>query len=177
MPSRNNEGTIAELKTAAATLKLDVGVYMPLSERSRADLMLEIGERLLRVQCQWAPRNNQRACINLADEYDFIGAVAQLGERVAGSHEVRGSSPLSSTPPLGGLPRGRRIERAGALRGRPIGELRRMRNGARPACHRHSGGRCHARAAAGSSGRTGSTRSPRCASSGSGRAVGRDGCR
>src|SRR6185503_15654547 len=27
------------------------------------------------------------------------GAVAQLGERVAGSHEVRGSSPLSSTSP------------------------------------------------------------------------------
>lgn len=29
--------------------------------------------------------------------YDMFGAVAQLGERVAGSHEVRGSSPLSST--------------------------------------------------------------------------------
>ena len=43
------------------------------------------------------PRNNQRACINLAEEYNFDGAVAQLGERVAGSHEVRGSSPLSST--------------------------------------------------------------------------------
>jgi prevent-host-death family protein len=43
------------------------------------------------------PRNSQRACINLADEYEFAGAVAQLGERVAGSHEVRGSSPLSST--------------------------------------------------------------------------------
>ena len=43
------------------------------------------------------PRNNQRACINLADDFDFDGAVAQLGERVTGSHEVRGSSPLSST--------------------------------------------------------------------------------
>ena len=27
----------------------------------------------------------------------MIGALAQLGERVAGSHEVRGSSPLCST--------------------------------------------------------------------------------
>ncbi len=27
----------------------------------------------------------------------FCGAVAQLGERMAGSHEVRGSIPLSST--------------------------------------------------------------------------------
>ncbi len=43
------------------------------------------------------PRNNQRACINLADDYDFAGAVAQLGERRAGSAKVRGSSPLSST--------------------------------------------------------------------------------
>ena len=43
------------------------------------------------------PKNAQRACINLAEDYEFTGAVAQLGERVAGSHEVRGSSPLSST--------------------------------------------------------------------------------
>jgi hypothetical protein len=42
------------------------------------------------------PRNSQLACINLAGEFDFDGAVAQLGERVTGSHEVRGSSPLSS---------------------------------------------------------------------------------
>jgi hypothetical protein len=27
----------------------------------------------------------------------FLGAVAQLGERMTGSHEVRGSIPLSST--------------------------------------------------------------------------------
>jgi prevent-host-death family protein len=50
------------------------------------------------------PRNNQRACINLADQYAFEGAVAQLGERRAGSAKVRGSSPLSSTsspPALG----------------------------------------------------------------------------
>jgi prevent-host-death family protein len=48
------------------------------------------------------PRNNQRACINLADDFDFEGAVAQLGERRAGSAKVRGSSPLSSTPQTSG---------------------------------------------------------------------------
>jgi prevent-host-death family protein len=42
-------------------------------------------------------RNGQRACTNLAQDYDFLGAVAQLGERRAGSAKVRGSSPLSST--------------------------------------------------------------------------------
>jgi prevent-host-death family protein len=43
--------------------------------------------------------NGQRACLNLAAEYEFHGAVAQLAERVAGSHEARGSNPLSSTSP------------------------------------------------------------------------------
>ncbi len=44
------------------------------------------------------PRNNQRAAINWAQEYLLSGAVAQLGERRHGMAEVRGSSPLSSTP-------------------------------------------------------------------------------
>ena len=44
------------------------------------------------------PANAQRACINLAEDYEFAGAVAQLEERRAGSAKVRGSSPLSSTP-------------------------------------------------------------------------------
>jgi prevent-host-death family protein len=42
------------------------------------------------------PRNMQRAALNFAARYEFPGAVAQLEERVAGSDEVRGSSPLSS---------------------------------------------------------------------------------
>jgi prevent-host-death family protein len=42
-------------------------------------------------------RNNQRAALNSAADYEFPGAVAQLEERFAGSEEVRGSSPLSST--------------------------------------------------------------------------------
>jgi prevent-host-death family protein len=43
------------------------------------------------------PGNSQRASINLAEHYEFAGAVAQLEERRAGSAKVRGSSPLSST--------------------------------------------------------------------------------
>ena len=44
------------------------------------------------------PRNGQRACIKLASDFEFAGAVAQLEERRHGMAEVRGSSPLSSTP-------------------------------------------------------------------------------
>ena len=43
------------------------------------------------------PQNGQRAALNWAADFEFPGAVAQLEERVAGSGEVRGSSPLSST--------------------------------------------------------------------------------
>lgn len=42
-------------------------------------------------------RNNQRASVHLVAHYEFPGAVAQLEERLAGSEEARGSSPLSST--------------------------------------------------------------------------------
>jgi prevent-host-death family protein len=48
------------------------------------------------------PRNNQRAAINWAQQYLLSGAVAQLGERRHGMAEVRGSSPLSSTPQADG---------------------------------------------------------------------------
>jgi prevent-host-death family protein len=44
------------------------------------------------------PRNGQRACINLAADFELPGAVAQLGEHLNGIQRVRGSSPLSSTP-------------------------------------------------------------------------------
>jgi hypothetical protein len=48
-------------------------------------------------------KNNQKAMIKMADDYDLdkmvarLGAVAQLGERRHGMAEVRGSIPLSST--------------------------------------------------------------------------------
>jgi len=164
MLTSNHKGTVAELAITLAAVKLDVAVYKPVSEHSRADLMFEIGERLLRVQCKWGrlspaadtvmvrvggcrcspngyvrttyaetevelfavycgeldrcfllpaarlagmsqvhlrltpPRNFQRACITLADDFDFEGAIAQLGERRSGTPKVVGSSPTSSTP-------------------------------------------------------------------------------
>jgi prevent-host-death family protein len=50
------------------------------------------------------PRNSQRACINLAEDFAFDGAIAQLGERCHGMAEVVGSSPTSSTSsPTDGL--------------------------------------------------------------------------
>ena len=50
------------------------------------------------VQLRLLPsRNGQQACTNLAENFDFEGAIAQLGERLSGTQEVVGSSPTSST--------------------------------------------------------------------------------
>lgn len=42
-------------------------------------------------------RNNQRAALNFAADYEFRGAVAQLAERPNGIREATGSNPVSST--------------------------------------------------------------------------------
>jgi prevent-host-death family protein len=44
------------------------------------------------------PKNGQRASIHFAADHPLAGAIAQLGERVHGMHEVAGSSPAGSTP-------------------------------------------------------------------------------
>ena len=50
------------------------------------------------IHLRLAPcRNNQKQSIHWASQYE-LGAIAQLGERLAGSEEVAGSSPASSTP-------------------------------------------------------------------------------
>jgi prevent-host-death family protein len=140
----NVKGAVAEQAIVLAAMKLGVPVLRPVAEHGRADLVLEIGGQLWRVQVKWgrlnptrdvvivavatsrctprghvrsryteqevdlfavycgdldrcfllpaellanrtvaylrlAPtRNGQRACINLADDFSFDGAVAQL---------------------------------------------------------------------------------------------------
>ncbi len=50
------------------------------------------------IQLRLAPtRNGQRAAIHFADDHTFAGAIAQLGERSAGSRKGGGSSPPGST--------------------------------------------------------------------------------
>jgi PD-(D/E)XK nuclease superfamily protein len=72
---------------AAYCRALDRCFYLPIDDfagRSKAHLRLG------------PARNGQLLGVKMADEYP-LGAVAQLGERRAGSAKVRGSSPLSST--------------------------------------------------------------------------------
>ena len=82
---------------AAYSMELDRCYFLPFAEFA--------GRRNL--QLRLAPsRNNQQAGINWAEAYEFgatlgtPGAVAQLGERLDGIQEVRGSIPLGSTEKL-----------------------------------------------------------------------------
>ena len=62
--------------------------YLPISSvNGRTELRLRLAPAL----------NGQEAAINFAAQYE-LGAIAQLGERSAGSRKVGGSSPPSSTP-------------------------------------------------------------------------------
>ena len=73
--------------------ELDRCYFLPMNEfGTRREIRLRLGPT----------RNKQRVGVHWASDYEFAaklarpGAVAQLGERVAGSHEVRGSIPLGS---------------------------------------------------------------------------------
>ena len=166
MQSPNVKGAVAELEIELAATRLGVPVLKPVAEHGRYDLGLEIGGRLLRVQCKWGrliddgaliavrvggnrstpagyvrsvytkdevdliavycgeidrcyllpiaiaegrhqvqlrlkpPANGQRAFINLASDYEFDGAVAQLARASGWQPEGRGfESPQLHSPP------------------------------------------------------------------------------
>jgi hypothetical protein len=160
MLTPGRKGAIAETAFAAHATRLGFDVYRPVVEGGRYDMIVEMGSRLLRVQCKTgrlegdvvvsmlrtnrrtrggylsttytaeqvdaiaiycheldrcyllpialvagrscvhlrlAPsKNNQKRSIHWAEHYE-LGAIAQLGERRAGSAKVVGSSPTSST--------------------------------------------------------------------------------
>lgn len=77
-----------------------IAVYCDHTRRSYL-LPIEVVAGLSLMTLRLTPaRNNQRAALNLAAEFEFPGAVAQLEERDTGSVEATGSSPVSSTPPI-----------------------------------------------------------------------------
>lgn len=156
MESPNVKGAVAEQAIVLAATKLRIPVWRPVAEHGRCDLVLEIGQKLWRVQVKWGrlsdaedlimvrtgtnrltphgyvrgtysadeidlfgvycgaldrcfllpagvaagkhalqlrlvpPLNDQRACINLADDFAFDGAVAQLARASGWQPEGRG---------------------------------------------------------------------------------------
>ena len=49
------KGAIAELAIAARAAALRIPVLRPLADGLRYDLGFDVGERIIRVQCKWAP--------------------------------------------------------------------------------------------------------------------------
>ena len=72
------------------------GIYCDALDRCfLLDASLVTGKHSVHLRLQ-PPRNGQLACVNMAANFEFRGAIAQLGERLAGSQKVAGSSPASS---------------------------------------------------------------------------------
>jgi PD-(D/E)XK endonuclease len=55
MLTTDQKGNVAELAIAAAAAGLGIDVYRPVGEGGRADLLFGVEDRLLRIQCKWAP--------------------------------------------------------------------------------------------------------------------------
>jgi hypothetical protein len=98
---RNREGLLRQYYSrddvdayAAYCPEVDECYFLPIDEfANRIAIQLRLGPT----------RNNQSVGINWAKDYEFaatlgpLGAVAQLGERRAGSAKATGSSPVGST--------------------------------------------------------------------------------
>jgi prevent-host-death family protein len=58
MLTNGRKGAIAEARIAAEAVKLGFDVYRPIAEGGRYDLIVDVGNRLLRAQCKWATRKD-----------------------------------------------------------------------------------------------------------------------
>ncbi len=57
MLTTDQKGAVAETAVVHAATKLGIGVYKPVSDGERYDLIFDLGAELVRVQCKWASRN------------------------------------------------------------------------------------------------------------------------
>ena len=58
MLTSDQKGAVAETAIIHAAIKLGISVYTPVAEGGRYDMIFELGSRLVRVQCKWAPRHD-----------------------------------------------------------------------------------------------------------------------
>jgi prevent-host-death family protein len=62
----NQKGAIAEAAIAFHAVKQGIEVLRPVAEHCRYDLAFDLGERMIRVQCKWAPRRGDVVQVHLA---------------------------------------------------------------------------------------------------------------
>jgi PD-(D/E)XK endonuclease len=82
---RNHKGNVAEAAVAAAAVKLGIEVLTPQLEHGRYDLVFEIGSEFLRVQCKWAPLQDEVVVVRLtSSRYTRRGTITTT----YGAHEI-----------------------------------------------------------------------------------------
>ena len=59
MLTTDQKGSIAEAEVICAAMKLGIGVYRPVTDGERYDLIFDLRPRLVRVQCKWAPLHGE----------------------------------------------------------------------------------------------------------------------
>jgi hypothetical protein len=62
----SQKGAIAETAITAAAVELGIGVYRPVSEGERADLVFNLRPQLMRIQCKWARRRGAIVAVQIA---------------------------------------------------------------------------------------------------------------
>ena len=85
MLTTDQKGAIAESAVIHAAIKHGAGVYRPAMEGGRYDLILELGPRLFRVQCKYAPRHGNVVVVRC---YSARRAREGLRKRVYRAAEV-----------------------------------------------------------------------------------------
>jgi hypothetical protein len=85
------------VRTVYTAAEVDaVAIYCPDNDSCYFVPISDVRGRSI-IHLRLAPaRNNQKFAITYAADYEFRGAIAQLGERLTGSQEAGGSSPPSS---------------------------------------------------------------------------------
>jgi prevent-host-death family protein len=61
----NHKGAVAEAMIAAHAIKLGIDVLKPVAEHGRYDLLFNFPDRAVRVQCKWAPLQNETVLIRV----------------------------------------------------------------------------------------------------------------
>jgi hypothetical protein len=85
MLSTDQKGNIAEAAVALAATRLHIDVYRPVGEGGRYDMILDLEDRLVRVQCKWAPRQGDVVVVRC---YSSRRSAAGLVRRKYSRHEI-----------------------------------------------------------------------------------------
>jgi hypothetical protein len=85
--STDQKGAIAESAIIHAAIKLGIGVLKPLTDGHRYDLIFDIAERLVRVQCKFV-RLNDGVVMSAPSQIDALRAVSYV-DRTSATRSMR----------------------------------------------------------------------------------------